>query len=134
MAFIVDRGPSLGIDLIIRSSWTGFGMKGYIRGDFVQVEANVGMYAPIKLGTVAITPLLLAGLGLQVKDKEKKDKYDLDSRDTKDIGLGISFGGGMQFTMAAVPGLYFQGSYQYNLYLTDKSDPHVIYFGIGYGF
>ena len=134
MAYIVDRGPAIGIDMIIRASWTGFGMKGYIRGDFVQVEANAGIYVPIKLGSVAITPLILGGIGLQIKDKENTDKDDINSSFSKDFGLGISLGGGMQFTTAAAPGLYFQAGYQYNLYFTEKSDPQVIFIGIGYGF
>lgn len=140
MGFIVNRGAAFGADITLRGGWWGYGLRTYIRSDFFQVDGYSGLYIPIKMGTVALTPYGNLGFGFQIKDKIFKDQYEMGN---KDFDLGIPFKAGLQFTTAAIPGLYIQAGYQYNLFFgavlgSDtfiiKADPHIIFVGLGYSF
>jgi serine protease Do len=147
LAYIFDLGPAFGADLKFRVGVFGSGLRAYIGGGgFFQVEGTGGIYIPIRLKKIGLTPYGDIGAGLVVKDHTKKAASSTSSSNrsdddqglfAKDIGLDISFQGGLMFTTAAVPGLYLQAAYQYNIYVGDEvsdANPHMIFFGIGYGF
>ena len=141
-AQLVDRGPAFGADLLFRGSYSGWGMRTFAGSDsFFQLEAFGGVYIPIKLGgVVGITPFGNMGFGFQWKNKrDKTDDPDTGGLFNKFLDIGASFQGGLQFTTAAIPGLYVQAAYQYNAYwsaLVDEreSDPHTLFFSLGYSF
>jgi serine protease Do len=136
-AYLIGRGPAFDLDIIFRSDWMGYGLQGVIREGFLQAEMFYGLYIPIKLGAVALTPYGNAALGFQSKD------YSGGDTGIRFPDFGLSFKGGLQFTTAAVPGLYLFASYQYNVYLFGSMvnsasgsnlDTHVILAGLGYSF
>ena len=139
-AWIFDRGPAFGADFIFRADWFGFGARTFIGLNFFQVDVLTGFYFPIKAQTVAFTPFVNASIGLQFRDTGSDEIGGIKFPD-----LGVSFQGGLQFTTAAVSGLYFQAAYQFNLFLLGtlaseatqgevRPDRHVIFFGVGYSF
>jgi serine protease Do len=134
---IFDRGAGFGTSLVIRSGYAGYGFGAYFDTDldFFQIDVITGLYFPIKARTVAFTPFIDMGFGVQVKSHEDFLPFD----------FGFTFKPGLQFTTAAVPGLYFQAAYQYNLMLFDflrdldgggvtYPDRHFVSFSIGYAF
>ena len=133
MAYIVERGAGFGADLYLRSMFFGSGIRTYIASGYFQAEGVGGVFLPIRAGDVAFTPFGNIGLGVQFGWKDSDD-FPFD--------LGVSFQGGLQFTTAAIPGLYFQAAYQYNLYFFsvlsdgDRSPPDrkIVFIGIGYAF
>jgi serine protease Do len=145
-AYVLDRGAGFGLDITGRAAWFGYGFKTYIRRDFFQLDAYSGLYIPIKAGKVAFIPYGNIGVGFQVKDKIYTDPYE-SSVFTKDVDFGLAFQLGLQFTTAAVPGLYLAAGYQYNLFFRSafasgrddpaskiKADPSVVFIGLGYSF
>jgi serine protease Do len=144
---VFDRGAALGVDLVIRKEYTGSGFSLYVAKDFFQIDTIAGFYIPIKAGTVAFTPFADAGVVFQFKKAFDNDGM-LGGLPLFDLGL--SFKPGLQFTTAAVPGLYFQFAYQYNLTFSSliddigKSagvsetglfpDKHLVTFSLGYSF
>ena len=121
----------------------GFGLQAFIRPDFMQLQTNIGMFYPIKISQVALTPFGKAGIGLQLKDVEEED-FRGETKTKKGIDFGFSVQAGLQFTTAAVPGLFIQAGYQFNWYLFSnstgslfssmKNDPHILFAGLGYSF
>jgi serine protease Do len=136
-AYLFNRGPALDLDFIFLSAPFGYGLQGVITKGFLQVEVFSGLYFPIKLGsTAALTPFVDVGFGFQSKDYTGDDGIRFPD-------FGLSFEAGMQFTTAAVPGLYLFTSYQYNMYFISSLfsaatetdlDAHVILAGLGYSF
>ncbi|MDR1899691.1 MAG: serine protease [Treponema sp.] len=138
-AYVFDRGAAFGADLKFRTLFAGFGIRAYTRGpDFTQIEALAGIYVPVEVkNKIAFTPYGDAGLGFRIRkaEKEKDDPYDI-TPDFPAVDFGLSLQGGVMVTASAVPGLYLQAAYQYNLYAGDEigGDPHMLFVGIGYGF
>jgi serine protease Do len=142
-AHVFESGPALGLDMTIRFGYIGQGLRGYFRDDFFQLDAFFGPYIPIRIKKAGLTPYMDLGVGIVIKEHVPKPKnssgYDDEDESffNKGIGLAFSLKGGLMFTTAMVPGLFFQAAYQYNFYLGDDirgSDPSVLFFGIGYGF
>jgi serine protease Do len=144
---VFEAGPAFGADVKIRLGYMGYGLRTYIAGSkFFQLEGSTGLYIPIRIEKIGLTPYVDAGLGIVAKDpappkKSGSSLYDYDDEPAfgKDLCLDLSFKGGLMFTTTLVPGLYLQAAYQYNLYLDisdkfDDTDPGVFFFGIGYGF
>jgi serine protease Do len=135
-AHIFEYGAALGLDTVIRLGLTGQGMRAYLSKDFFQLDAFAGLYIPIRLQKVALTPHLDLGLGVVAKNYDKSASGD-DRLFIEDLGFVFSVRGGMMFTAAAVPGLFLQAAYQHNFYLSDPFtdiNPSVLFIGIGYGF
>ena len=125
----LGRGPSFGADFVLRGKWVGYGLRTYITKGFFQIDGLFGAYIPIKAGKIAFTPFGNIGVGLQFEPGSGPILPD----------FGFSFQGGLQFTTAAVPGLYFQAAYQYNLFVFDTGsekksgkDNHMVFIGLGY--
>jgi hypothetical protein len=139
LAYPFELGPAFGADFKIRaSSYVGAGVRLYTAGeDFFQLEATSGIFIPIRIKKIGLTPYGEVGFGF-IKagsfTKAAKNPYDVDKLN---LGFAVSFQGGLQFTTSVVPGLYLQAAYQYNLYLLALAlpgDPSVLFFSIGYGF
>jgi serine protease Do len=113
---IVERGRALGLEFLGRSGYVGYGFSFYYSGELFQIDTVTGVYFPIKAGPVAFTPFLDLGLALQFKPKSGGNEFNLP------IDFGLCFKPGLQFTTAAVPGLYLQFAYQYNLLLNTLVD------------
>jgi serine protease Do len=141
-AHIFETGAAFGLDMAFLTGYSGAGFRAYISDGFFQLDGFWGLYIPIRFKKVAITPHADLSLGLVVKDhvpdpEDTFDYYDDSSAPDNDAGFAFSIRGGLMFTTAAVPGLFFQTAYQYNFYLTDKFkdvDASVLFIGIGYGF
>jgi serine protease Do len=137
---IFDRGNAFGIDFTIRISSVGYGLRGCFADGFFQTVLFLGGYFPIKLGSsAALTPFVNGGVGMSFQD----GKEDAWGKSEKNILAGFSAQAGLQFTTAAVPGLYLYGGYQFNWFGrfgfdadkdAKKTDLHTIFVGIGYGF
>jgi serine protease Do len=115
---ILGRTYAVGLDFLGRTGYLGYGMSLYIAEDlFFQIDAVTGVYVPIKTGPVAFTPFLDLGFALQFKSSNTGgNEYNIP------MDFGLCFKPGLQFTTAAVPGLYLQLEYQYNLLLTNLVD------------
>jgi hypothetical protein len=133
-----DLGPAFGAEITLKfSKYTGVGIKGYFGKDYAQVEVGSGLYIPITMGSVALTPFVGLGAGIMFLPNPNYDPERPGGSIFKTVmPMGISARGGLCFTTAAVPGLFLQAAYQYNLYfnLGDNTDipPQLIYVGIGY--
>jgi serine protease Do len=104
-------GPTVSLDLTFRASYVGWGLRSGFGKSFFQTVVFVGPYVPIKLGTsAALTPFANGGIGVQYKETGEEDIWG----DTKGIFFGASVQAGLQFTTAAVPGLFLQGGDQFN--------------------
>jgi serine protease Do len=139
---IQDWGLGFGADLIIRSTFFGYGIRTSIAKDFFQFEGTSGLYIPIKAGKVAFTPYGNFGIGGHVLSNVTYKQDDWGESDTQ-FFLLASLQGGLQFTTAAVPGLYFQAAYQRNFILDIFDDRekikgppgrNILAFSIGYSF
>ena len=123
LVYSFENGISYGAEIIFRNSnMLGYGGRVYLAQNYKQFEGTTGLYVPIKVGSVAFTIFGSVGAGFQIP---------LDG--------GVSLQGGFQFTTAAVPGLYFTGAYQHNLYFSTLDDDNrgkysVIIIGLGYAF
>ena len=121
--------------MYLRNMWLGYGIRTFIASKYFQLEGASGIFIPLRAGSVAFTPFANIGMGFMIGKKDSSDDFPI-------FDLGVSFQGGLQFTTAAVPGLYFQAAYQFNLYLfstfivKDRSPPDksVVFIGIGYAF
>ena len=142
-----DSGAAFGAELTAKiGKYFGFGLRGYFGGeDYTQVEIGLGPYVPIKIGSVALTPFINIGAGMMLVPNPNYNQSSYfgggyGSNSEKTIWpAGISARAGMIFTTSWVPGLYLQGTYQYNLYThMDYKDtyfyPNLIYIGVGYAF
>jgi serine protease Do len=138
---IFDRGPNFGIDCTFRSTkYFGYGIRGCFGTGMFQTTAFAGFYIPIKLSSaVGLTPFGNIGFGVQSKDTGEVDYWgDRERR----LFFGLSAQGGLQFTTAAVPGLFLQAGYQLNWFgafgfdseKSKKTDVHAFFVGIGYSF
>jgi serine protease Do len=135
---ILDRGHGFTADLKLRFGPTGYGIRIYTTGtSFFQGELTSGLYFPIRLKYIALTPYGDFGIGFMHKTY-RNDSYLDDGPKSGDFG--VSFHGGLQFTSSLLPGVFIQGGYQYNLYLANfaddstRKDPHVFSVSVGYGF
>jgi serine protease Do len=130
-AYPFEVGPAFGADLKFRrySSYASAGMRVYTAGeDFFQLEVTSGIFIPIRIKKVGLTPYGETGLGFI------KTSFPIDELQIPYFGFALSFQGGLLFTTAAVPGLYLQAAYQYNLlYLFMIDNPGILFFSIGYG-
>jgi hypothetical protein len=138
LAFPLEVGPAFGADIKFRTRYSGSGMRIYTAGEeFFQIDASTGVYIPVRIKKIGLTPYADIGLGLAFKKAEKKqDSYYADSAPDIDVGYILSFQGGLLFTTVAVPGMFFQAVYQHNFYAGDFEGvkPSILFFGIGYGF
>jgi serine protease Do len=143
LAYPFDLGPAFGADITIKwGKFIGTGINGYFGKDYAQVEMNGGVYFPIKMGSVGLTPFGVIGVGTMFTLKEpEKDPWgnSKDDGPKLDFSLGMSLRAGFSFTTAAVPGLFLQAAYQRNFYtpgILPFGDtflyPDMIYIGIGY--
>jgi serine protease Do len=140
--YILDRGSAFGLDFTLRSNHTGYGFRGCFTSGLLQVEGFYGLYVPIKLNQIALTPFANIGIGARIKDVEEYDSWSRTVTTEKRMDIGGSIQGGLQFTTAAVPGLYLYGGYQFSWYMhfgfdetnDTKNDPHMIFLGVGYAF
>jgi serine protease Do len=137
-ANVLGLGSAVGLDIMFRSTYQGYGLKAYIgEENYVQVDGTFGLFVPIKMKKVGLTPFLDIGGGF-ILTKNKAYTADSYGEPEFDLSFDISFQPGLMFTTAAVPGLYFQAVYQYNLILNgflesgNKRNPHIISAGIGY--
>jgi hypothetical protein len=137
-AYIFNLESAIAIDLKFRDNYQGYGLKTLIGiGDerYIQVEGTFGGFVPIKIKKVGLTPFLDIGVGFIIT---KNKAYTADSWGEReyDFSFDLSFQPGLMFTTAAVPGLYFQTAYQFNLVLdfldSKNKNPHVLSVGIGY--
>jgi len=130
--FLFDLGPAFTADIKFRGKVMGGGLRTYVTDGLFQIEGLFGVYIPIEIKKVAITPYGDIGMGFMMKKPNPNTPLWFNP------GMGISFNGGLMFTTAAVPGLYLQTAYQFNAYgmLFGKSnwDPHIIAVGVGYCF
>jgi serine protease Do len=128
--YLFDTGSALNFNLKGGSSNVLYGFNIYYapKPHYFQVEGTMGFYIPIRLGSVALSPFLDGGIGFAKVDAPKDDDGP-----SFDINLGISVKGGLMFTTAAVPGLFFQADFGHNWFLSVKGE-NFFSVGIGYGF
>jgi hypothetical protein len=139
LACPLETGAAFGADLKIRVGVMGYGFRIYTAGEkFFQLEGTTGIYVPIRIKKIGLTPYGDLGFGIVSTPRSKKSSKDSfydDNNNSPEIAFDISFHGGLMFTTAAVPGLYLQAAYQHNLYLLSSDiKPSVLFFSIGYGF
>jgi len=127
LVYPFDLGLAFGAEITLKfGKYSGVGLKGYFRKGYTQVEVGSGFYIPIKMGSVAVTPFVGIGAGLMLIPNT-----DPEVHLSIIPNFGFSGWGGLCFTTAAVPGLFLQTTYQYNLYWLSMHQ-HLIYAGIGY--
>jgi serine protease Do len=140
LAYILERGPAFGADFKYRSDFTGYGLKIYTTGkDFFQAESTGGIYVPIRLQKIGLTPYGDLGFGFVSQEPAAGTTSGFGSfgLSARDVGVAITVKGGLMLTTSLVPGLYFQAAYQHNFYLGEalkKNNPSMLFFSIGYGF
>jgi serine protease Do len=138
LAYPFMAGPAFGADIKIRVWFMGYGLRVYTAGEnFFQLEGTTGIYIPIRIKKIGLTPYVDAGLGVVLAPHKKSPNSSPFEEDDKpfDLSFDLSVQGGLMVTTTAVPGLYFQAAYQYNAYLgLEDANPNVLFFGIGYGF
>jgi serine protease Do len=137
LAWPLEFGPAFGADIIVRSGISGSGLKLYTLGKkFFQIEGLSGIYVPIRMGKVGLTPYINVGGGFVVKEAASRSAAAWDDNSPLGVGFDISLQGGLMFTAAAVPGLFFQAGYQYSFYTgsgIEGINPSVIFLSFGYG-
>ncbi len=141
-----DLPAAFGAELAFKTTrFTRIGFQGNFGKDFNLIEIMGGLHIPIKAGKVAFTPFADACVGVMFGEGMEAisgaNELGEDSPLELDFMLGGSIRGGLQFTTAAVPGLYLQASYQQNWFkpldISSESDflyPSLIHIGIGYSF
>jgi serine protease Do len=141
LAYPFEMGAAFGMDIKIRAWLMAYGFRFYTAGEnFSQFEGTTGIFIPIRIKKIGLTPYGDLGFGfVWAPDSKKTSSNDSrhDDDDTPlDFTFDISFHGGLMFTTSAVPGLYLQAAYQHNIYLLGLKDvkPGVLFFSIGYGF
>jgi serine protease Do len=140
LAYPFDVGAAFGAELTIKGGkYFGVGFRGYFGGkEYTQLEMALGPYVPIRIGSVAaITPFANFGAGLMFFKNPNYDPSWYGSNDKEaSTALGISARAGFSFTTAAVPGLFLQTAYQYNIYLSQDVDkflfPDLLSITVGY--
>jgi serine protease Do len=135
---------ALGVDFLFRLGYYGIGTRCFVRENsadnfhsYFHLETQNGFYYPIKVNDkVAFIPHATIGLGFEVKDKLYLSS---DEGAERDLEFGLTARIGMQFTTAAVPGLYLFADYQYNMFFSAAASgrdtvqvPHAIFVGVGY--
>ncbi|GHV72027.1 hypothetical protein AGMMS49928_27000 [Spirochaetia bacterium] len=110
--YLLDPGmPAFNLSLKGWGGVTGWALRLISTGgDFTAFDFAGGIYIPIRAGGIAFVPYGELGLSFAFGDKV----FSLMGPD-----MGIVFEGGLKFTTAAVPGLYFQAGYHYNLSIWD---------------
>jgi serine protease Do len=140
LACFLEPAAAFGVDLKFRTGFMGYGLKLYTMGkDFFQAETTAGLYFPVRIRKVGLTPYGELGLGLVSKEPDSKPAGRAggigDSPIERDIGFDLSVQGGLMLTTTVVPGLFFQAAYQHNFYSDDIGiKPGLFFFGLGYGF
>jgi serine protease Do len=142
LALPLELGAAFGADLKFRTKYSGSGMRVYTgMKKFLQLEATTGVYIPIRIRKIGLTPYADLGLGLAFKEASPEADPGWSGTtnsgvNVSDMGFVFSVQGGLMFTTAAVPGLFFQAVYQYNFYSGDfeNFNPSLLFFSIGYGF
>ncbi|MDR0876857.1 MAG: serine protease, partial [Treponema sp.] len=139
-ANILNLSSAVALDFKFRGAYQGYGLRTYIGGEaYFQLEGLTGFYFPIKLGNTALTPYVDIGAGVIVQ-KSQPSSGSLEYDEPLSVfKIALSFQPGLMFTTAAVPGLYLQAAYQYNLAFGffdfgGSNNPHVISVGVGYCF
>jgi serine protease Do len=137
LGYIFDLGPAFTGELIGRTGPAGWGLRAYLGGEYTQVEGLMGLYLPIKMTKAAIIPYGEAGAGVCFRKAEKKKTGGGFYADEEPLLAGMdltaSFQGGLQFTTAAIPGLYLKTAYQFNASFSGHRS-HVLIAGLGYAF
>jgi serine protease Do len=138
--YFLDPQHRFGLDCTFRAKYVGYGLRGGFGSGFFQTTVFVGPYIPVKLGTkAALTPFANVGIGVQFKDTGGVDYWD---EKEKALFIGLSAQVGIQFTTAAVPGLFIHGGYQFNWFgrfgfegtKGKDVDVHAVFVGLGYAF
>ncbi|GHV91659.1 hypothetical protein AGMMS50268_21620 [Spirochaetia bacterium] len=136
-ARVLDRSNGFTADFKLRLGYMGYGIRLYSTGaPFFLGELTTGVYVPIRLKHIALTPYGDFGIGFMHKTY-RTDSY-LNGGPTQ-ADFGVSFHGGLQLTSSLLPGVFVQGGYQYNLYLANfagndvRRDPHIFSVSLGYG-
>ncbi|MDR2257969.1 MAG: serine protease [Treponema sp.] len=143
LALPLEAGAAFGADFKLRLGVLGYGLRLYTAGqNFFQIEAATGIYIPVRIKKIGLTPYGDMGFGIVSAPKPEKTSsdtsllYEDEDDNLPDFAFDLSIQGGLMFTTTAVPGLYLQAAYQYNLYLFSmkEANPNVLFFSIGYGF
>ncbi|GHU05663.1 hypothetical protein FACS1894147_12050 [Spirochaetia bacterium] len=110
LAYLFDPSTA-GFSLTIKSwsGFTGWALRFIGTDGFYAIDGAFGIYVPIKVGGLAFVPYGEFGVFVAFGDKVYSPTGGAD--------MGIVLEGGLKFTTAAVPGLYFQAGYHYNLSL-----------------
>jgi serine protease Do len=137
-ALVSDLGTAVGIDLRVHGSkHFGAGFQGIFGPEkFVEIDVLLGFYFPLPAGPVAFTPFAEASAGMMFKQNMDYDERRDSILEKTWNAIGISVKGGLIFTTSAVPGLYLQGAYQYNLHRGEDWNPPkgAFIIGLGYAF
>jgi serine protease Do len=134
LAYPLGLGPAFGTEFKLRLGFMGYGLRLYTAGEpFFQAETTAGIYFPLRIGKIGLTPYGDLGLGIVLKESGDADETMLFN---KDMGLGFSVTGGLMLTTSAIPGLFLQAAYQHTLYagMVKGPNPGLLLFSIGYGF
>jgi serine protease Do len=140
LAYHLDAGPAFGAEVKLLVGISEYGLRVYTAGaDFTQVEGVGGLAIPIRIKKAGLTPFVDLGVGFISAPIKRSSSLSLleETGLIKDFTLHISVQGGLMFTTALVPGLYFQTAYQHNFMseaFQSNYEPHLIFLGIGYGF
>lgn len=139
--WITDYEAGFGADIVFRlGNYLGSGVRGFFARGFIELDITGGVYIPIKLGSVALTPYGNIGVGFHLKEplEPSGDRESSGLFNGRDLDFGIPIHAGLQFTTTAVPGLFLQTAYQYNAFnwlgLLEDSGVHAVFVSIGYSF
>jgi serine protease Do len=131
--YIFDNIHALTVDSTLHQWCLGFGVRIYYAGSsYLRGEGVLGLYFPIRIkNRVGLTPFTGAGIGFV-----RKEAPDPANSNPVHFDLCLSGQGGLRVTIAAVPGLFLQGMYQYNYEVLsgDKANAHTHTISLGYGF
>ncbi|MDR2052735.1 MAG: hypothetical protein LBP80_04900, partial [Treponema sp.] len=129
-AYIFDTGHAF--NAFFKSGrYFSYGINFYYgQKSYLQIDGMLGFNYPIRLGNVALIPFADLGVGFIKVDIDKSaDDFGFDW----ELKFDFSVQGGLMFTMAAVPGLFAQAYYHYNI-IQDIGNNSLIGISIGYGF
>ncbi|MDR1985712.1 MAG: hypothetical protein LBP88_01915, partial [Treponema sp.] len=134
-AYIFDTGS--GFNAFLKSGrYISYGINFYYgQKSYLQIDGTLGFYFPIRLGSLALIPFADAGIGFIKMEKDQADRDPYGASDGFDWELQFDFSvqGGLMVTLAAVPGLFAQAYYHYNI-IQDMDNNSLIGISIGYGF
>jgi len=141
-AHVFDYGSAFNASLIFAGSSPFIydiqlimGQKGYF-----QLGFDLGFNIPIRTNGLAFMPFGMAGFHYISTDATKagaekfKNSFDSDLNSSFSFAFGLSLKGGLMFTTSAVPGLFGQAFFNYNLTFFNSNIDNVPIVGIGIGY